>query len=135
MIPTSFMSLCFYGDIKGLKRYMNSFDGERLTHNDLERALIVSAGRDHSAIVSYLVEEHDVDPSARGDEALVRAVNNGNQLMVKILLENGADPSARDYLPVALAVKRGHRALTDLFRDELDESKEHVIRSLESRYG
>lgn len=111
-IPIDFLGSCYFGELDNFKNFAND---EQISIADLERALIVSAGRDHTDIVAYILDNFNISGSARNNEALVRAVQNGNLVMTKLLLDSGADLTARDNLAIGLAVQADDRELLRLF--------------------
>ena len=103
----------FFGE---LDNFINYASDENVNDKDFERLLIIASGRDHFNIVQYILNWTQIRADVRNNEALVRAVDNGNLKMCQLLIEKDADPSARNYLPLGLAIKNEDQPMIDILK-------------------
>ena len=97
----SLMTAVSQGNVNEVRKLMKYDDTLiRTLDNDGSRALLLAAVNGHLEIMKYLIEECEVDPSARnshGNNALFEAAFNGHLDICKYLVtECGIDPSIQN---------------------------------------
>lgn len=85
-------------------------------------ALQIACQKGYLEIVTWLIENGDVDVRADFDSALQWAAKRGDQELVDILLRNGADPTNLNGCAIRIALDRGHNDVAKVLMEHVSYS-------------